>query len=108
MRLDALKTSLKSNPSLDSIPEIEDEFSQLEAEKERLDKEEKKTKDREKKAKEACKEMRKGRGRPEDSFAFRLDNSIKEAGGKMQAWHGGQLNGVSSRAVMEKQRTKVL
>jgi hypothetical protein len=30
-----------------------------------------------------------------------LDDAINEAGGKMQAWHGGQLNGVSSRAVME-------
>jgi phosphoenolpyruvate-protein kinase (PTS system EI component) len=91
--LDALKMSLKCNPSQDLRPEIKDEICQLEAKKEQLDKEEKAAKDHKKKAKEAYKEMQKGRGRPEDSFAYRLDDAIKEADGKMQAWHGGQLNG---------------
>jgi hypothetical protein len=90
VRLDTLKMSLKRNPLQDSRPEIKDEISQLQAEKEQLDKEEKAAKDREKKTKEAYKEMRKGRGRPEDSFAYQLDDAIKEAGGKMQGWHGGQ------------------
>jgi len=45
--------------------------------------------------------MRKSRGKTEGSIAYLMDASLKKVGSKMQAWHGGELNGVSARNVME-------
>jgi hypothetical protein len=55
-----------------------------------------------KNAKKKYDEMRKKRGKVEDSLAYQLDENLKKIDAKIEAYHGSDLNGGSSRAVMEK------
>jgi len=70
VRMEALKSRLKSNPGEALATEICDEISQLEDEKARLDKNVGDAKKREQKAKEKYKDMQKTRGKTEGSFAY--------------------------------------
>jgi hypothetical protein len=36
-----------------------------------------------------------------DSFSYQTDENMEKVGAKEQAWHGGDLNGVSARLLME-------
>jgi hypothetical protein len=42
------------------------------------------------------KEMQKARGKTDDSFSYQMDENMKKVAAKVQAWHGGDLNGVSA------------
>jgi hypothetical protein len=82
--------------------ESKKEIEELVAEKAELDKELLNARQRKKNAKKKYDEMRKKRGKVEDSLAYQLDENLKKIGAKIEAYHGGDLNGGSSRAVMEK------
>jgi hypothetical protein len=82
--------------------ESKKEIEELVAEKAELDKELLNAQQRKKNAKKKYDEMRKKRGKVEDSLAYQLDENLKKIGAKIEAYHGGDLNGGSSRAVMEK------
>ena len=47
-------------------------------------------------------DMRAARKRPEMSFGDRLDVAFKQIGAKRETYHGGSLNGVSVRRIMER------
>jgi chromosome segregation ATPase len=81
--------------------EEREEIDGLKAESERLDKQVEKANSQLKKCKGNYKEMRKARGKTDDSFSYSTDENIKKVGAKVQAWHGGDLNGVSARLLME-------
>jgi hypothetical protein len=56
---------------------------------------------RKKVAKKTYDDMQKLHGKTDGSLAYLMDESFKTIGSKMQAWHGGELNGVSARLAME-------
>ncbi len=91
LRLNASKNQAKASLTNEEREEIDG----LKAESERLDKQVEKAK------KGNYKEMRKARGKTDDSFSYSTDENIKKVGAKVQAWHGGDLNGVSARLLME-------
>ncbi len=90
---------LKSAATLTT--EDKDEMEELKVESKRLDSEVTGAQNRKKAAKKAYDDMRNLHGKTDGSFAYLMDESLKAIGAKMQAWHGGELNGVSARLVME-------
>ena len=80
---------------------LEEEIKGIEDEFKSLDDKKKDAKSKQTAARKKYSKMRSKRGKPDSSFAYILDKALELVGAKRGSYHGGDLQGNSSRTVME-------